>query len=136
MTIHCFDVIYSPSSSMDSYLSSWLTSWTAWTEENVDSPSSFTEGGYDYPEVDASGFERNRFEWDNKNGRTAQEDAEYIVSNLIGETGYLASYCEWWIVKWHECTHDETDECGETKILDSSNNYSGQSDVPEAVINA
>ena len=121
---------------MDNYIESWLTSWTAWTEEEVDNPSSmqFSNIGGDNT-VDASGFQQNRFEFEGVGDgtRTVQEDAEYIVSNLIGQVGYLASYCDWWIVRWHQCYHDEDKGCESWEVLDSSANYSGQTDVPSEV---
>jgi len=133
MTVHCFDVIYSPNASMDSFLSSWLTSWSAWEPEAHDEPQplQFTniETGNT---VDAAGFQQNRFQWDDT-GREPKADAEYIVSQLIGQTGYCASYCDWWIVRWHQCYHDENKGCESWIVIDSSNNYSGQTDVPSEV---
>jgi len=136
MAIHCFDVVYSPSASMDNYLSSWLTSWTAWTEETPDEPHSMTFSNIETGNtVDAAGFKQNRFEFEGvgDGSRTIQEDAEYIVSNLISQVGYLASYCDWWIVRHHQCFHDENKGCTDWVVIDSSNNYAGQTDVPDEV---
>jgi len=133
MTIHCFDVIYSPNASMDSYLSSWLTSWSAWEPEPHSEPSPMQFSNIETGEtVDAAGFRQNRFQWDDT-GREPQADAEYIVSQLTGQVGYLASYCDWWIVRWHQCYHEEDKGCDSWVVIDSSNNYSGQSDVPSEV---
>jgi len=137
MAIHCFDVIYSPSASMDSYLSSWLTSWTAWTEETPDEPHPLTFSNIETGNtVDAAGFKQNRFMFEGvgDGSRTVQEDAEYIVSNLIGQVGYLASYCDWWVVRHHQCFHDEGKGCDSWTVIDSSDNYSGQTDVPAEVL--
>jgi len=210
MTVHCFDVIYSPNASMDSYLSSWLTSWSAWEPEPHDEPQPLQFSNLETGEtVDAAGFQQNRFTRDNADnavitsadtanneitvdtdlsdsivggetfqlrrsdgswevheivdwstdgktltlnsisigeGQTVEmreqelEDCEvffsqYIVSNLIGQTGYCASYCDWWIVRAHTCDHDESDGsgCSDWFVVDSSNNYSGQTDVPDEV---
>lgn len=135
MTIHCFDVVYSPSSQMDDFLETWLTNWTAWTEE-VNMPKTFEEkDSRGLKPINVSGFKENRFELEDT-GRSPREDADFIMSQLTGRVGYLASYCDWWVVKWHECVHDENGEenCGKWKILDSSNNYSSQQDVPAQVI--
>lgn len=133
MSIHCFDVIYSPSASMDDYLSTWLTNWSAWEPEPHSEPGPLQFSSIETGDtVDASGFQQNRFQWDDT-GREPQADAEYIVSIITGETGYLASYCDWWIVRWHQCRHDEDKGCDSYVVIDSSNNYSGQTDVPSEV---
>jgi len=133
VTVHCFDVVYSPSSQMDYFLESWLTSWTAWTEESVNNPGGITFSGFEYEtEIQASGFQGNRFEWDDT-GRAAREDAEFIASQLTGQVGYLASYCDWRVVRWHQCYHDDDKSCDDWQVLDSSDNYSGQEDVPSEV---
>lgn len=61
--------------------------------------------------------------------------SQYIVSNLIGQTGYLASYCDWWVVRSHVCDHDQSEKkgCGGWYTIDKSDNYSGFSDVPSEV---
>jgi len=136
MAIHCISIVYSPSQSMDSYLSSWLTSWTAWTEETIDEPHSMTFTNIDSgTEVDASGFQQNcfMFEGVKSEDRTPKRDAKYIVSNLTGITGYLASYCDWWVIRWHQCFHDEGKGCSNWKVLDSSNSYSEYQNVPSEV---
>jgi len=73
MAVHCFDVIYSPNASMDSYLDTWLTNWTGWTEEDLESPQPLNffdlETG---PELNASGFQQNRFELQDSS-RTLEE---------------------------------------------------------------
>lgn len=204
MAIHCFDVVYSPNASMDSYLSSWMTSWSGWSKEELTGPTplEFTDIETQNT-VSASGFQQNRFElqndkdtatvtgsdlannelyvsgditgnvvggetfqvragvqgdynfnitdfsYDSANDRTVlrleslDEEltdgmaffSQYIVSNLIGEVGYLASYCDWWIVRAHVCDHDQNERrgCGSWFVVDSSNNYSGQTDVPAEV---
>lgn len=135
MTIHCFDVIYSPSSEMDNSLSDEVDSWTVWNTNNQIVPDTdyFKDSNGNIVEV--SGFRTNRFEL-RDSSKSIQNDAESIVSNLTGSTGYLASYCDWWIVRWHPCRYDETNDtsdCGNWKILDMSNDYTGYSSVPDEV---
>lgn len=210
MTIHCFDVIYSPNASMDSYLSSWLTSWSAWEPEPHEEPGALQFSDLETGNtVDAAGFRQNRFtrdnidnaiitdadvqnnqvildtdvsdaveggerfqlrrsdgsweiheivDWstdgktlelkdlsafegqtlNNRNNQLVDSEvffSQYIVSNLIGQNGYCASYCDWWIVRAHTCDHDEDNGsgCGNWFVIDSSSNYSGQTDVPSEV---
>lgn len=134
MAIHCFQIYYSKNSYLtETYLPTWLTSWTAWTEEEVTDPKLQTFQDLKTGEtVECHGFTSNRFEFEGGFG-SPQEDAEYIMSQLMGEVGYLASYCDWWIVRWHQCFHDEGGGCGDWIVIDSSNNYSGQTDVPSEV---
>lgn len=126
-------MIYSPSQEMDKIIDSWLTSRTAWTGETLDSPDTITFSGTD-PEnaVDASGFQQNRFKFEStgKNGGNPLEDARHIVSDLTGDTGFLSSYCSWWIVRYHVCHHDEDGSCETWTVLDKSNSYTGQENVP------
>ena len=148
MAIHCISVVYSPSTDMDSYIESWLTGWTAWSEEPFDSPSSKTFRSLESDtEVSASGFQGNRFQFEGveSEDRSPERDAKYIVSDLTGITGYLASYCDWWVIRWHRCDHDGVDPlgCGYInsegdfehgwKVLDSSNSYSEYQNVPNEV---
>ena len=136
MAIHCISIIYSPSSHMDNYIGSWLTSWTAWTEEELDNPGSMQFSNIDGDNtVDASGFQQNRFLFEGveSENRSPERDAKYIVSNLTGITGYLASYCDWWVIRWHQCFHDENKGCTSWKVLDSSDSYSEFQNVPSEV---
>jgi len=191
MAIHCIDIVYSPSTDMDSYLESWLTNWSAWSEEPFDSPSSMTFTDLDTgSSVDASGFRQNRFTLDSSDhatinsvdvanntivldksmtgnivggetfqlrrstdveethtvsdfssngdgttdvvlesldtrnqGQTVEQReselidgtaffTQYIVSVLIGPTGYMESYCDWGIVRAHICDHNESEKKG------------------------
>lgn len=191
MAIHCIDVIYSPSTDMDSYLETWLTNWTAWSKEAFTGPSSMTFSDLETGNtVSASGFRQNRFELDSSDhanvidvdiannvivldksmtgnvvgGETFQlrrsNDQEevhtvsnftsngdgttdvtlealstrsesqtveqrrselvdgtafftqYIVSNLIGPTGFLQAYTDWAVVRAHICDHDSSTGSG------------------------
>lgn len=191
MAIHCFDVIYSPSQDMDSYLETWLTNWTAWSREPFTGPEPMTFTDIEIgTSAEASGFRQNRFELDSSDHTTIVEAdvannqivvdkgmtgnivggetfqlrrsdkmeevhtvsdftsnddgtttivlesistrtenqsfeqrkrelmdgtaffSQYIVSNLVGQTGYLRNYCDWAVVRAHICDHDESDKKG------------------------
>jgi len=156
MAIHCFKIYYSKNDYLtNTYLPTLLTNWSAWSQEEVQNPSlqKFTTIDSDQI-VECHGFDSNRFELEGGFG-SIREDAEYIMSQLMGQTGYLASSADWWIIKWHHCVHDgdtrtversrelpdgstetyeeEVKGCGNWKTLDSSDNYSSQSNVPELV---
>jgi hypothetical protein len=210
MALHCIDVVYSPSTGMDDFLETWLTNWSAWSEESLTGPESLTftdvETGNS---VDASGFRGNRFQLDSSDhasvidvdvsnntvvldkgmtgnivggetfqlrrsdgteethtvsdftsngngttdvilesldtrseGQTAERRrqelvggtaffTQYIVSNLIGATGFLNAYTDWAVVRAHVCSHNEPQDqrrgCGDWYIIHT------HGDIPEEI---
>jgi len=112
-----------------------LSDSSSFTGLNKIQPIKISEGTGSDTEVGASGFQQNRFMFEGvkSEDRTSERDAKYIVSNLTGITGYLASYCDWWMIRWHQCFHDEGKGCSNWKVLDSSDSYSEYENVPDEV---
>lgn len=135
MTIHAFKLWYSPSSDMDKLVSDVLDQADEWSLQDIDYPQSrdFRESDYSDKVVSASGFSNNRFEWVDKT-QEPQEDACTAIKEIINNIDQVNSLCDWWVLKWHKCYHDESKDCTEWVVLDSSNNYSEVQDVPEEVI--
>lgn len=137
MAIHCVTVLYSPSSYLtDDYLTDWLTNWTPWAEEELSDPSDQSIEDMETGDtiVEAEGFRNNRFEIEDDSLDDPTDEASVLLDRLAGETGYLNSYADWWIIFYHLCDHDEENRGGcSWTTYDSSDNYSDAENVPEEI---
>lgn len=133
MTIHCFELYYAPSAEMDKIVSNVLDQVDEWSQESLEYPTDKVFVDIDAgTEINASGFSGNRFEWIDKN-QDPRTDAEEALKDIVNNISKVNDITDWWIIRWHECYHDEDKPCGEWAVIDSSNNYSGQTDVPSEV---
>jgi len=107
MTVHAFQLYYSPSKEMDELVSSFLDVADDWSKEELDYPSTMVFGQLDsdVETLKASGFGQNRFEWQDT-GQRPEVDAREAVKGLNINIDKINQYAEWWILKWHMCDHD------------------------------
>lgn len=78
----------------NSYVSVWLTNYTAW-EAQDNQPPTLTNTA-----LDGSGTSY----WDGGIWRFAwSEDRSIMLDNLEGQA---SAYCPWYRIRWHECDHD------------------------------
>jgi len=123
MTVHAFQLYYSPSQEMDDLVSSFLDVADDWSKEELDYPSkrTFGELNPDVEELEASGFGQNRFVWQDTGKRPAV-DAREAVKGLDINIDKINQYTDWWILKWHMCDHDgdKNHSCG---YFDSSGDW-------------
>ena len=99
MAAHRVVLFHSPTGSTDfhNWLDTWLTNMTPWSYPGVQNELPLlNQPNGDDPEYYAGEL---AFDWN-------AESKSIIVDNL---EGYLSSYCDWYRLGYHICTHDEDD---------------------------
>jgi hypothetical protein len=101
VSIHRVRLVYSEggAASFNGWLETWLTNMQPWAERENGVPSTVEP----YPDSDWPAHYRGdlTFDW--------SEDKAIIEDQL---NGYLGPYCDWGIVGYHICDHDEADRDG------------------------
>lgn len=115
MTVHAFQLYYSPSDKMDDFVSQVLDAADKWAKEDLTYPTDRTFGELDdsVENVAASGFGQNRFEWQDTGDRPVV-DAEESIRGFVDDVSKVNDLTDWWVLKWHMCDHDgdKNHRCG------------------------
>jgi hypothetical protein len=112
MAIHAIDMVCSSDVSpalvggLNSQVSVWLTSHTAW-EPDGDLTQDQSPPSLVNTQVDGSGIDYYRggvwrFAW--------EVDDSLLTANIVGQ--FQAYRPSWWRVRFHECDHDEDGDSG------------------------
>jgi hypothetical protein len=94
MSVHRVRLVYSEGGgeSFNGWLETWLTNMAPWSERENTVPAR-----RDAELVDTPHYRGNlTFQW--------TEDKSIIMDQLWG---YLTAYCDWALLGYHVCTHDE-----------------------------
>jgi len=99
-----------------------------WKHDDTTSPGELTFYNNDMElAVTAEGFRQNRFTM-RDSSRSIEDDRDVILKDLEAKD-YFETYCDWAVVRWHVCDHDESNRsgCGSWQTIHS------HGDVPDEV---